>query len=160
MEQRVRFELTVLRICNPLRWASPPPLHNLAYLQGLEPRRTVLETVMLPLHQRYIIWWILMESNHLPATPLINGYRVTAGNGGQDPNTLFPMCILKHTVCGITAHVNSIHFNITSIFFSQERKPSTSPPVYSVFKVRCQDLVSCIFTLCDSSDILGHLSLY
>ena len=27
LEQRVRFELTVLRICNPLHWASLPPLH-------------------------------------------------------------------------------------------------------------------------------------
>jgi hypothetical protein len=26
-----------------------------------------------------------MESNHLPATPLNNGYRVTAGNGEQAP---------------------------------------------------------------------------
>jgi hypothetical protein len=31
------------------------------------------------------IWWSLMESNHLPATPLNNGYRVTAGNGEQAP---------------------------------------------------------------------------
>ena len=28
LEQRVRFELTVLGICNPLRWASPPPLQK------------------------------------------------------------------------------------------------------------------------------------
>lgn len=55
MEQRVRFELTVLRICNPLHWAALPPLHDLAYPQGLEPRPTVLETVMLPLHQGYIL---------------------------------------------------------------------------------------------------------
>ena len=27
LEQRVRFELTVLRICNPLHWTSLPPLH-------------------------------------------------------------------------------------------------------------------------------------
>ena len=27
LEQRVRFELTVLRICNPLHWATLPPLH-------------------------------------------------------------------------------------------------------------------------------------
>ncbi len=32
-----------------------------------------------------LTWWSLMESNHLPATPLNNGYRVTAGNGGQAP---------------------------------------------------------------------------
>jgi hypothetical protein len=31
------------------------------------------------------IWWSLKESNLLPATPLDNGYRVTAGNGGQAP---------------------------------------------------------------------------
>jgi len=28
MEHRVRFELTVLGICNPLRWAAPPPVHH------------------------------------------------------------------------------------------------------------------------------------
>ena len=27
MEGRVRFELTVLGICSPLRWATPPPSH-------------------------------------------------------------------------------------------------------------------------------------
>ncbi len=32
MEQRVRFELTILGICSPLHWASLPPLHvKLAY---------------------------------------------------------------------------------------------------------------------------------
>ena len=31
-------------------YTIPPLSHLLAYLQGLEPRRTVLETVMLPLH--------------------------------------------------------------------------------------------------------------
>jgi hypothetical protein len=39
-----------------------------------------------------------MESNHLPATPLNNGYRVTAGNGEQAPktfHTLFRMCRIK-----------------------------------------------------------------
>ena len=35
----------------------------LAYLQGLEPRRTVLETVMLPLHQRYILWYPKQDLN-------------------------------------------------------------------------------------------------
>jgi hypothetical protein len=28
LEQRVRFELTVFGICNPMRWATPPPLHD------------------------------------------------------------------------------------------------------------------------------------
>ena len=28
MEQREGFEPPVLRICNPLHWASLPPLHN------------------------------------------------------------------------------------------------------------------------------------
>jgi hypothetical protein len=27
LEQRVRFELTVLGICSPLHWATLPPLH-------------------------------------------------------------------------------------------------------------------------------------
>ncbi len=29
MEQRVRFELTVLRICNPLHLTTLPPLHKI-----------------------------------------------------------------------------------------------------------------------------------
>ena len=33
-----------------------------------------------------------MELNHLPAAPLNNGYRVTAGNGEQDPN-----CVVETT---------------------------------------------------------------
>ncbi len=28
LEQRVRFELTTLRICNPLHLTTLPPLHN------------------------------------------------------------------------------------------------------------------------------------
>jgi hypothetical protein len=50
LEVRVGFEPTVFRICNPMQWATLPPHYNMAHLQGLEPRRTVLETVMLPLH--------------------------------------------------------------------------------------------------------------
>ena len=37
LEQRVRFELTVLRICNPLHWTSLPPLHCLVPAEGIEP---------------------------------------------------------------------------------------------------------------------------
>ena len=29
LEYRVRFELTVLRICNPLHWATLPPVHKI-----------------------------------------------------------------------------------------------------------------------------------
>ena len=28
MEHRVRFELTVFRICNPVRWTAPPPVRK------------------------------------------------------------------------------------------------------------------------------------
>jgi hypothetical protein len=41
-------------------------------------------------------WWSLKESNLLPATPLNNGYQVTAGNGEQAPiifNTLQTMSV-------------------------------------------------------------------
>ena len=37
LEQRVRFELTILRICNPLHWTSLPPLHCLVPAEGIEP---------------------------------------------------------------------------------------------------------------------------
>jgi hypothetical protein len=38
LEVRVRFELTALRICNPLRWTTPPPNHlTLATQEGFEP---------------------------------------------------------------------------------------------------------------------------
>ena len=64
LEQRVRFELTVLRICNPLHWASLPPLHTLgvppgtrtltestymASRLGFEPRMLILEIKVLPI---------------------------------------------------------------------------------------------------------------
>ena len=37
LEQRVRFELTVIGICSPLHWASLPPLHGLVPGDGIEP---------------------------------------------------------------------------------------------------------------------------
>ena len=33
LEYRVRFELTVFRICNPMQWAALPPIHELIALQ-------------------------------------------------------------------------------------------------------------------------------
>ena len=41
-----------------------------------------------------------MELNHLPAAPLNNGYRVTAGNGEQDPNCLVDEVGLEPTMPG------------------------------------------------------------
>ena len=35
LEHRVRFELTVLRICNPLHWASLPPVHIFGVPRGI-----------------------------------------------------------------------------------------------------------------------------
>ena len=49
------------------------------------------QPTVIPFNYRGIIWWSLMESNHLPTAPLNNGYRVTAGNGEQAPN-------LSHTL--------------------------------------------------------------
>jgi hypothetical protein len=37
LEHRVRFELTVLRICNPLHWATLPPVHYMEDRRGIEP---------------------------------------------------------------------------------------------------------------------------
>ena len=37
---------------------------KLAYPQGLEPRLTVLETAVLPLHQEYINWLPRVGSNY------------------------------------------------------------------------------------------------
>ena len=41
LEQRVRFELTIFGICNPMRWASPPPLHDWSPMQELNLRSLV-----------------------------------------------------------------------------------------------------------------------
>ena len=38
----MRFELTVLGICNPLRWATPPPVHELERVGGVEPHSVQL----------------------------------------------------------------------------------------------------------------------
>jgi hypothetical protein len=43
------------------------PALNLAYLQGLEPRLTVLETAVLPLHQRYIN--LVLQEGLEPSSP-------------------------------------------------------------------------------------------
>ena len=52
---------------------------------GIEPHSDAYKTPASPAMLTELIWWSLMELNHLPATPLNNGYRVTAGNGEQAP---------------------------------------------------------------------------
>ena len=48
MEQRVRFELTVLGICNPLHWASLPPLRCLERDKGIEPLTEDWKSAVIP----------------------------------------------------------------------------------------------------------------
>jgi hypothetical protein len=58
------------------------------------------------------------------------------------------MCILKRTRLVTLSPKHSsfgVRFNITSIFFPQEGMPSTSPPVHSVFIVRCPGLVPVVY---------------
>ena len=53
LEERVRFELTVLRICNPLHWAALPPFHT---------------SIIIQLICCVVNWWPQQESNlHTPA---------------------------------------------------------------------------------------------
>ena len=58
---------------------------NLVPPTRIELVMTGYQPIVIPFNYRGIFWWTLIESNYLPATPLINGYRVTAGNGEQDP---------------------------------------------------------------------------
>ena len=74
----------------------------LASREGLEPPRTVLETVMLPLHHP------------------------------DKLNTLFPMCVLKHTRSPILLTLHGICFNTLGFFYVQEHKPSPRPPICSL----------------------------
>jgi hypothetical protein len=48
MEVRVRFELTVLRICNPLHWATLPSHYNLVLRDGIEPPSDAYKTPASP----------------------------------------------------------------------------------------------------------------
>lgn len=50
MEQRVGFEPTVLGICNPLHWATLPPLHCLERDIGIEPMTEDWKSAVLPLN--------------------------------------------------------------------------------------------------------------
>jgi hypothetical protein len=51
LEQRVRFELTVFGICNPMRWASPPPLHCLVSDARIELALLGPKPRVIPFHQ-------------------------------------------------------------------------------------------------------------
>ena len=55
MEHRVRFELTVLRVCNPSPWTARAPVHCLVAGPGIEPGTRAYETRVLPLHYPAII---------------------------------------------------------------------------------------------------------
>ena len=54
LEVQVRFELTVLRVCNPLPWTTRPLHHILAEGVGIEPTQLLITTVHLSrvLHYR------------------------------------------------------------------------------------------------------------
>jgi hypothetical protein len=51
LEHRVRFELTVLGICNPLRWAAPPPVHYLVSDARIELALLGPKPRVIPFHQ-------------------------------------------------------------------------------------------------------------
>ena len=76
----------------------------LASRQRLELRPRVLETHVLPLHQR----------------------------DNQLLNALLPMRVLKSTVCDISVQVSSMLFNTLGFFYVQEHKPSPRPPICSL----------------------------
>ena len=58
---------------------------NLVLSKRIELLSIGYQPIALAIELQEEIWWSLKESNLLPATPLNNGYRVTAGNGGQAP---------------------------------------------------------------------------
>jgi len=46
-----------------------------------------------------------------------------------------PKCVLKSTVCGISAHVNSMLFNTLEFFISQKRLHPQGRPFASYYSV-------------------------
>ena len=54
LEHRVRFELTVFRICNPVRWASPPPMHKLVPSTRIELVMTGYQPIVIPFNYKGI----------------------------------------------------------------------------------------------------------
>ena len=51
----MRFELTVLGICNPLRWAAPPPVHKLVSVAGIEPTLERPKRSVIPFHHTELV---------------------------------------------------------------------------------------------------------
>ena len=131
------------------------PNKNLASRQGLEPRPTVLETGMLPLHQRdtnfglhgrirtsslrlpkpavylvdithRLIWWTVTGSNRSSRLA-----KPVCPQQHLQPiffNTLLRMCVLKSTVCDIAVQVSSMLFN-TLPFYTLALSPLAYHPV-------------------------------
>ena len=60
LEHRVRFELTVLGICNPLRWASPPSVHVLVSVAGIEPTLERPKRSVIPFHHTEKTNWCIL----------------------------------------------------------------------------------------------------
>ena len=66
LEQRVRFELTVFGICNPMRWATPPPLHSMVSDARIELALLGPKPRVIPFHQSELTWCPMTESNCHP----------------------------------------------------------------------------------------------
>ena len=101
-----------------------------------------------------------MESNHLPPPRLImaTGLQPATGNKIQISTHSAMLLDIRHgnkwNVCIKALFMDEPTclaarecFNTLPFFYPHKDKPSGRPPVYSMFIVRCQDLVSCIFTL-------------
>ena len=62
-------------------------------------------------------------------------------------NALFGMRILNCTVCGITAQINSVHFNITDFFIYKKINHPRYRPFAPCLKCRAQSSLLGYFTL-------------
>ena len=102
------------------------PTKDLASHQGLEPRPTVLETAMLPLHQR--------DTNMVdrrgiePRPETCKAPVLPLSLAAHNFNALLPMRVSKNTVCDISVQVSSMLFD-TLPFYTSALSPQTYHPV-------------------------------
>ena len=74
-----------------------------------------------------ILWWRISDLNRSP--PACKAGALPDELIPQISNTLFPMCVLKHSKL-LRLPVRKECFNTLGFFYVQEHKPSPRPPVY------------------------------
>ena len=117
----------------------------MADVPGLEPRTTESKSVVLPLHHTPINFGTLAQTRTERTLPFERSD--FANLSTRAVNALVGMRILNCTVCGITAQVNSVHFNITDFFIYKKISHPRYRPFAPCLKCRAQSSLLGYFTL-------------